>query len=66
MRTGWRLWGFVAGLILVILLGFAARWVKGQVYNATLPLQIPGKALEYPLWAVLLGLAANVLLKQSG
>lgn len=61
-----RLWGFFAGLILVILLGFAARWVKGQVYNASLPLQIPGKALEYPLWAVLLGLAANVLLKQSG
>jgi uncharacterized membrane protein YadS len=61
-----QLSGFLVGLFLVVLLGFAARWVKGLVYNASLPFDIPGKALEYPLWAVLLGLAANVLLKLSG
>jgi uncharacterized membrane protein YadS len=61
-----RFWKFLAGLILVIILGFAARWVKGLVYNASLPFQIPGKVLEYPLWAVILGLLANILLKLSG
>ncbi|RPI81420.1 MAG: putative sulfate exporter family transporter [Chloroflexi bacterium] len=57
--------GFLAGLVVVVLLAFAARWVKGLVYG--IPdlggLGIPGKVLEFPLWAALIGLLANWVLK---
>jgi len=55
--------GFILGLAVVIALAFLARWLKIQVYGMKLPLGIPGKALEYPLWAALVGLAANYILK---
>jgi uncharacterized membrane protein YadS len=51
------------GFLLVIALAFAARWIKLQVSGLSLPLGIPGKALEYPLWAALLGVLANLALK---
>ncbi len=54
---------FVLGLALVVGLAFAARWIKYGVYQQTLFGAIPGKALEYPLWAALIGLAANMILK---
>ncbi len=43
--------GFLIGLAIVVVLAFLARWLKLQVYGLELPLGIPGKALEYPLWA---------------
>jgi uncharacterized integral membrane protein (TIGR00698 family) len=36
------------------------------VYSITLFGLIPGKVLEYPIWAVLVGLVANILLKLTG
>jgi uncharacterized membrane protein YadS len=58
-----NIWGGVIGFLLVVALAFAARWIKLQVYGVTLPLGIPGKVLEYPLWAALLGVIANLVLK---
>ncbi len=55
--------GFLIGLAIVVVLAFLARWLKIQVYGAKLPLGIPGRALEYPLWAAILGLIANWVLK---
>jgi uncharacterized membrane protein YadS len=55
--------GFLAGLVVVFFLAWVAWLVTKQVYGAKLPLGIPGKALEYPLWGALLGIAGNVLLK---
>ncbi|RPI21663.1 MAG: putative sulfate exporter family transporter, partial [Chloroflexota bacterium] len=60
------LWGAVAGFALVAVLAFAAHWIKLKVYGVSLPLGIPGRALEYPLWAALLGLGANLGLKAAG
>jgi uncharacterized membrane protein YadS len=61
--TNWL--GFIAGLAVVVLLAFVARWIKIQVYGMELPLGIPGKALEYPLWAAIVGLVANWILKAT-
>lgn len=58
--------GFFAGLALVAGLGAAAWWVNGLVAPLTLPGGIPGKALEYPLWAVLMGLTGNAALQAAG
>jgi uncharacterized membrane protein YadS len=55
--------GFIGGLAIVVILAFVARWLKIQVYGVNLPLGIPGKALEYPLWAALVGLVVNWVLK---
>lgn len=55
--------GLLVGLAVVVILAFVARWLKIQVYGANLPLGIPGKALEYPLWAALVGLIVNYILK---
>lgn len=55
--------GFLIGLALVVVLAFVARWIKYQVYGASLPFGIPGKVLEYPLWAALVGLVMNYILK---
>ncbi len=60
-----NLTGFLIGLAIVVLLAFVARWLKIQVYGAKLPLGIPGRALEYPLWAAILGLIANWVLKTT-
>lgn len=56
---------FLIGLAIVVVLAFLARWLKIQVYGAKLPLGIPGKALEYPLWAALVGLIVNWILKNA-
>src|SRR3989338_6411017 len=55
--------GLALGLLGMLGLAFLAWWVTQQVYQLRLPLGIPGKALEYPLWAALAGLAGNLLLK---
>ena len=55
--------GFLVGLALVVVLAFVARWAKYQGYGTELPFGIPGKVLEYPLWAALIGLIVNYLLK---
>lgn len=55
--------GFLVGLAVVVVLAFVARWLKIQVYGVNLPLGIPGKVLEYPLWAALVGLIVNYILK---
>ncbi|MEJ5197339.1 MAG: putative sulfate exporter family transporter [Anaerolineae bacterium] len=57
--------GFLIGLAVVVVLAFVARWLKIQVYGVNLPLGIPGKALEYPLWAALIGLIVNYILKTA-
>lgn len=56
---------FLVGLVIVLLLSILARWFKGQVYGieSLFGLGIPGKVLEYPLWAALLGLIFNPILK---
>ena len=54
---------FSLGLALVIVLSILAWWVTKQVYGMELPGGIPGKALEYPLWAALIGLLGNLVLK---
>ncbi len=61
--SGWI--GFLAGFAVVVVLAFLVREMKLQVYNMSFPLGIPGKALEYPLWAALIGLVANGLLKAT-
>lgn len=55
--------GMIAGLSLTLVLAVIAWWIAKQVYAASLPFGIPGKALEYPLWAALVGLAGNAVLK---
>jgi uncharacterized membrane protein YadS len=56
--------GFLVGLAFVVALAFAARALKLTVYDIKdIGLGIPGKSLEYPLWAALLGLIANYVLK---
>jgi uncharacterized membrane protein YadS len=56
---------FLVGLVIVVALAFLSRWLKNQVYGIKdlFGLGIPGKVLEYPLWAALLGLIANPILK---
>ncbi len=53
----------VVGLVLVVALAVAAWAITQWIYKQTLPFNIPGKVLEYPLWALLVGLAGNLLLK---
>lgn len=57
---------FLIGVAISVALAFLARWLKIQVYNVKdLGLGIPGKVLEYPIWAVLVGLIANYILKAA-
>lgn len=58
--------GFLAGMALIFALAWLAWLVTRQVYGMQLPFGIPGKALEYPLWGAVLGIAGNFLLKTSG
>ncbi len=63
-KTSNNVAGFLVGLALVVVLTFLARYVKGQVYGVEdIGLGIPGKVLETPLWAALIGLIANAVLK---
>lgn len=55
--------GFWGGLGLVVVLAGVAWWLTQQIYKINFPFGIPGKALEYPLWAALVGLAGNAILK---
>ncbi len=55
--------GFVAGLVLTLVLSVAAWWITQRVYGLQLPGGISGKVLEFPLWAALVGLAGNAVLK---
>jgi uncharacterized membrane protein YadS len=55
--------GFLTGLLIVFFLAWLAWLLTRQVYAIELPGGIPGKALEYPLWGALLGLAGNFVLK---
>src|SRR5512136_71856 len=58
--------GFIIGLAIVVVLAFLARFLKLQVYGIKdIGLGIPGKALEYPLWAALIGLVVNGILKAT-
>jgi len=56
---------FLVGLVIVVALAFLARWLKGQVYGVEdlFGWGVPGKVLEFPLWAALLGLIFNPILK---
>jgi uncharacterized membrane protein YadS len=56
----------LAGLCLTLGLAVLAWWITKQVYALALPGGIPGKALEYPIWAVLLGILAGSLLRPAG
>lgn len=56
----------VAGFAIVLVLAIIAWWMSKQVSAATLPLGIPGRVLEYPLWAALTGLVGNAALKMTG
>jgi|YNPBryBLVA2012_1023415.scaffolds.fasta_scaffold00346_14 uncharacterized membrane protein YadS len=56
----------ISGLVLTLALGILAWWLSKKVYALELPLNIPGKVLEYPIWAVLLGIGANLLLRLFG
>ena len=61
-QTDWI--GLLLGLALVVALAFLARYIKNQVYGISdIGLGIPGKVLEFPLWAAIVGLLANWLLK---
>lgn len=53
----------LAGLTLTFALSLLAWWITKMVYAATLPFGIPGKVLEFPIWAVLLGIVANLILR---
>ncbi len=53
----------ILGLLLSLALAILAWWVTGKVYKTELPFGIPGKVLEYPLWAALAGLLGNALLR---
>lgn len=53
----------IVGLVLTLALSILAWWLSKKVYALDLPLGIPGKVLEYPIWAVLLGIAASLLLR---
>jgi len=52
-----------AGMLVVLVLSLVGWRLTRLVYGASLPLGIPGKVLEYPLWAVLVGLVGNLLLR---
>ena len=53
----------LAGLALTLALALLAWWITKKVDALSLPFGIPGKVLEYPIWGVLLGIAANLVLR---
>jgi uncharacterized membrane protein YadS len=56
----------IPGLVIVFLLSIVAWWLAKQVYSLELPFGIPGKVLEFPLWAAIIGLVGNALFKSIG
>ena len=60
-RSNWL--RFLAGLALVLALSILAWWITKKVYAVTLPFGIPGKVFEYPIWAVVVGILANLVLR---
>ena len=56
----------IAGLAVVLVLSIISWLVTKQVYTMELPLGIPGKVLEFPLWAALVGLVGNLVLRLLG
>ena len=57
--------GFFIGLAVVIVLCFVTRYFYNIVKPMTLPGGIPGKVLEYPIWAAVIGLIFNWIFKQA-
>lgn len=53
----------IIGFALVIILSAISWWITNKVYVLKLPFGIPGKALEFPLWAAIIGLSCNGILK---
>lgn len=53
----------ILGLVFVLLLSILAWMLTKKVYGTQLPLGIPGKVLEYPIWAAIIGIAGNLLSK---
>lgn len=63
-RAGSKTLNFLVGLALVVVLAFVAHALKLWVYGIKdIGGGIPGKVLEYPIWAALVGLIANYVLK---
>jgi len=54
------------GLVMILLLSMAAWQLTKQVYSLELPFGIPGKVLEFPLWAAIVGLVGNALFRATG
>jgi uncharacterized membrane protein YadS len=56
-----------AFILFALLVVFALTWfawlITGKIYGMKLPLGIPGKVLEYPIWGVFVGLLGNFVLK---
>ena len=57
--------GFYLGLAVVIVLCFVTRYFYNIVKPMTLPGGIPGKVLEYPIWAAIIGLIFNWVFKKT-
>jgi|SaaInl7_150m_RNA_FD_contig_81_192887_length_1450_multi_8_in_0_out_0_3 uncharacterized membrane protein YadS len=57
--------GFFIGLAVVIVLCFVTRYFYNIVKPMTLPGGIPGKVLEYPIWAAVIGLIFNWVFKKT-
>ncbi len=63
-HSGSPTWLRVAcGLALTFGLAYLAWLIKKSIYGATLPFGISGSTLEYPIWAALLGIALNLILR---
>ncbi|MFC1879276.1 YeiH family protein [Chloroflexota bacterium] len=60
-----NLTGFLLGLAVVIVLCFVTRYFYNIVKPMTLPGGIPGKVLEYPIWAAVIGLIFNWIFKAT-
>ncbi len=58
-----RVFDTISGLLVVLALAIIGWRVSTYIGALDLPFGIPGKVLEYPLWAALLGLAGNFILK---
>jgi uncharacterized integral membrane protein (TIGR00698 family) len=52
-----------AGLLVTVALALLAWWITKKVYATTLPFNIPGKVLEYPIWGALVGITANLVMR---
>src|SRR5210317_1169427 len=57
--------GFFLGLAVVIVVCFVTRFFYNIVKPLTLPGNIPGKVLEYPIWAAVIGLIFNWIFKAT-